>query len=343
MAPAAALRDSKQATLTRDNLAVVAAHGALSTTVATRANNLPTPPNSLSPGLAAHGLKAQLQKAWLAEPDSDLDLHDASSQASGSKRSISPAYDGASAITTSLLARRYLPEILLNTGPLAIRHIIGCLTTSVPGFSNIPPAKARRLVVGALEGKCGEGFKGEVEFRKVGWGRWDARQRSGSSRRRDASPTDGNLAIPISSMAHWREMKKLRARGKGADSPEMDSYRFSHDEGISMDMPDPADNMSMDEYESASCSSAPDDDAMIDDDDPDQQTDDEDWAAIGAAGLRAESYNGARSEADRMLSLGSSGMARPPQFLGLSRLSASFQPGKEEQEAADALMRLASV
>ena len=65
-----------------------------------------------------------------------------------------------------MLAKYHLPDIMLSHGPLAIRHIMGYLTTSVPGFAGIPPAKARRLVVGALEGRGGEGggVDGDVEF-----------------------------------------------------------------------------------------------------------------------------------------------------------------------------------
>ncbi|RPB28345.1 hypothetical protein L211DRAFT_751284, partial [Terfezia boudieri ATCC MYA-4762] len=78
-----------------------------------------------------------------------------------------------SAITPSLLAKHYLPGILLQHGPLAIRHLTAYLIASIPGFSNIPPAKQRRLVVGALEAG---GVNGDVIFEKVGWGRWDARK-----------------------------------------------------------------------------------------------------------------------------------------------------------------------
>ncbi len=54
-----------------------------------------------------------------------------------------------------------------------------------------------------------------------------------------------------------------------------------------------ADKMSMDASASASasCSEAPDDDVRMNDD-PEDMTDDEDWAAVGAAALRAASYGG---------------------------------------------------
>lgn len=154
---------------------------------------LPTPPNSISPALPPHGLKAQLQKARLTPIDSDLDLQDGQDEAAGVHGSPrSSPYDSAGAITPMMLAKFHLPEILLSHGPLAIRHIMGYLTTSVPGFAGIPPAKARRVVVSALEGRGGGGegggLDGDVEFEKVGWGRWDARRRGPAVARYQCPP-----------------------------------------------------------------------------------------------------------------------------------------------------------
>ena len=76
--------------------------------------------------------------------------------------------------------------------PLAIRHIMGYLATSVPGFAAIPPTKARRLVVASLERSGGDpGLPhGGVVFEKVGWGRWDARRRGQPPRARAGSPPE---------------------------------------------------------------------------------------------------------------------------------------------------------
>ncbi len=176
----------------RDNLTVVAARSVPSTKV----HPLPTPPNSLSPTLPPRGANpygTRSATAQVLDPiDSDLDLRDnlGVSERDGSiprGRALgSPGFETAGAITPALLAKHHLPEILLNHGPLAIRHIMGFLTTAVPGFSGIPPAKARRLVVGALEGRGSgndrAGLKGDVKFEKVGWGRWDARLKSHPAR-----------------------------------------------------------------------------------------------------------------------------------------------------------------
>jgi hypothetical protein len=347
---AAAARDISQASLSRDNLAVVAARG-VPATVTRSQQPLPTPPNSISPNLPPHGLKAQLQKAKLEPIDSDLDLHEPSDR----RRSISPALEASGAITGSLLAKYHLPEILLSHGPLAIRHIMGYLTTSVPGFSGIPPTKARRLVVGALEGRGGEGggLDGEVEFEKVGWGRWDARKRGEPSRHRQGTPPSSyGAGIPIC---------KNGGRGQGryrqsTASSNGDSVQFSHEDHDIYMMEHEADKMSMDGSGSASCSEAPDDDVVMNDD-PEDATDDEDWATMGAAALRAESYpnpaaahieQGFRSSsaytpgALRSFS-GSSGMARTPQTFNIDFSAFAGPSDAQEREAVEALLQLGAV
>ena len=342
---ASAARDIPQAFSTRDNLTVVA--GRTDPATVARPLDLPTPPNSISPALPAHGLKAQLQKAKLEPIDSDLDLHDA---ASGHGRSVSPALEASGAITCALLAKYHLPDILLDHGPLAIRHIIGYLTTSVPGFSGIPPSKARRLVVGALEGRGGEGAgqEGDVEFEKVGWGRWDARRTGAASRERHPTPPNGP-GIPFSRAGRGQDRPKVGGYG----ASDHDSFRGSVDDH---GMEDEADNMSLDGSGSASCSEAPDDDIMMNDD-PEDMTDDEDWAAMGAAALRAESYpNMAAALSDRSVGnihsfhglrsfSAGTGMARSPQPTNtLNSISATAcASDAQEREAIEALLRLGSV
>lgn len=266
-------------------------------------HTLPTPPNSISPALPPHGLRAQLQRARLDPIDSDLDLHDGA-HAAGAPRPGSPPYESSGAISPSMLAKHHLPEILLSHGPLAIRHVMGYLTTSVPGFAGIPPAKARRLVVGALEGRSGAngsaggGPNGDVIFEKVGWGRWDARRRGQPPRATTSSPPpEGMVGIPISAVRG----APGRWNGGGTSSVGgMSGCAFSHDDEYGMEdryasmMENEADKMSMDDdgSASASCSEAPDDvDMAMHNDDPEDVTDDEDWAAVGAAALRAASYS----------------------------------------------------
>ncbi|KAI1384580.1 putative Sin3 binding protein-domain-containing protein [Hypoxylon trugodes] len=344
--------------LGRDNLTAVAANRSVPVT---RTHSLPTPPNSISPTLPPHGLKAQLQKARLDSIDSDLDLHE------GHERSPvgSPAFESAGAITPALLAKFHLPEILLNHGPLAIRYIMGYLTTSVPGFAGIPPPKARRLVVAALEGRGqghgveGGGVDGDVEFQKVGWGRWDAKRRGEATRLSAGEANSGSYptSIPISKGAGWngdRSRLNTRATSNG------NSAAFSHDDRDANMMENEADKMSLDSLDgpaSASCSSAPDNEDMIMNDDPEDATDDEDWAAVGAAALRAASYSspnearqGANQSSSRVYNSsgfrsfsGTSGMLREPRLdnIDLDALAASSDA--QEREAIQALLQLGSV
>lgn len=362
-AAAAAARDIPQTSVGRDNFTAVAAFGR--SVPVTRMHALPTPPNSISPALPPHGLKAQLQKAGRLEPiDSDLDLHEGTETDSTGG---SPSFESAGAITPALLSKYHLPEILLNHGPLAIRHITGYLTTSVPGFAGIPPPKARRLVVAALEGRghghgvSGGGVNGDVEYEKVGWGRWDAKRRGQPGRHVQArgsseagAPTSYPAGIPINQGTGRIGRPRINASSIG------DSAAFSHEDHDVCMMENEADKMSLGSLDgpaSASCSEAPDDDDdMVMNDDPEDATDDEDWAAVGAAALRAGSYN-SPAEAHRdgnylsphvyrsggFRSFSGTGMLREPRLDNIDLIALAASPDAQEREAIQALLQLGSV
>ncbi|EEP77158.1 conserved hypothetical protein [Uncinocarpus reesii 1704] len=267
---------------------------------------LPTPPSSISPALHPHGFKHRVIKSPDSLPfvpqhiDSDIDLHDAVDLHKPRDKLVLEALnslDSTEGITPTMLAKHHLPDILLNHGPLAIRHIIGHLTTSVPGFSSIPPAKARRLVVGALEGKGGNGesggVHGDVEFDKVGWGRWDARRRGQGLTKNRPAGAPSSCAKYIS---HSRG-KSDGSAGLGIKE-EHDRYGssfagnsavFSHSEWEHGDHPE---HSMLDETGTTEATAhrrrpqtktplwtATGDEA--------DATDEEDWAQIGAAALRA--------------------------------------------------------
>ncbi|KAL8673912.1 MAG: hypothetical protein Q9168_001659 [Polycauliona sp. 1 TL-2023] len=263
---------------------------------------LPTPPNSISPSLPPHGYLGRndgpLTPPAITTFDSDLDLQDAVDHAKAQHHpqpaiAMARAFanlDAAGAITPSLLAKHHLPGILLQHGPLAIRHVMGFLTTSVPGFSGIPPAKARRLVVGALESRGGdEGSDDEpdkdVIFEKVGWGRWDARRRGQLPRDRRVEQDSNGLQIPGQSNRQECDRATFSSRG---------SVGFSHDSEMDYDNPDSdmldheADKMSLDG--AGSSSSHPPNQISRHPDEPDDATDEEDWASLGAAALRQASF-----------------------------------------------------
>ena len=282
-----------------------AAVAAKSVPAGKHATGLPTPPNSISPSLPPQGYKGHAVAAPPTPPapvhvDSDLDLQDAVDHAKAQDRPLHGLsktlvdLDAAGTITPGLLAKHHLPGILLEHGPLAIRHVMGFLTTSVPGFSGIPPAKARRLVVGALEGRGNEtphrGIKEDVIFEKVGWGRWDARRRGEPARNRKSDHTSNGLQIPgnNSRQDHSRRLFSSTSMGR-------ESAAYSHDSEMDYDHADvdlpehEADKMSLDDGESCSSSEPPDDIPMQPDDLGDI-TDEEDWASIGAAALRQASF-----------------------------------------------------
>ncbi len=261
-----------------------------------------TPPNSLSPSLPPHAFKDLAKVGNRGPPtppgqvqvDSDIDLDDAVEHAKAqnsphrglTSRRLGHLEDieAVGSITPAMLAKHHLPDLLLQNGPLAIRHIMGFLTTSVPGFSGIPPAKARRLVVGALEGRGSDGqqggLNGDVLFEKVGWGRWKARKRGQNQRERTLSrrsPPAGSLRIPPNSLRKHPIQKSDAAYGSyqdsdmGYDTP-MDDHSVAEHE---------ADKMSPD---GTSRSSSEDEGLMLDL--AGEETEEEDWRSVGAAALR---------------------------------------------------------
>lgn len=246
----------------------------VSTNPSNRSTMLPTPPNSLSPTLPPQRTSVK--------QESDIDLQEAPGNALTAEALDSLGdLDSAGAITPVMLAKHHLPEILLNHGPLAIRHIMSYLNSTVPGFSRITSAKARRLVVAALEGRGAgldmAGDEGDVIFEKVGWGRWDARRRGQPGR--DGTPPASYTSSCMQSLAHRDDMSGASASGRFSGSDE-DQDMFDHE----------ADNMSLDEKDAGYASSeAPPPDPMLDDLDDGDVTDEEDWGSIGAEALRARS------------------------------------------------------
>lgn len=275
-----------------------------------RSGMLPTPPNSISPNLPPRGHRRRdsshhgPMSPKSTAVDSDIDLQDAPGQPQTTALSAEALdslgdLDSAGAITPGMLAKHHLPDILLSHGPLAIRHIMGYLTTTVPGFSRITSAKARRLVVAALEGKGsgqeGAGRDGDVIFEKVGWGRWDARLRGQPPRERRGSNITPPGSLPSSYSQGGLQVPNQRSWRTGSEnlgtSYTGNSAVFSHSEVDYEDqdmLEHEADKMSLDGDDDGYVSSiAPD---ILDDDMGDgDATDEEDWASIGAAALRARS------------------------------------------------------
>lgn len=342
-----------------------------------RLGMLPTPPNSISPPLCPQGFRRPV--AFPGSPmnpiDSDIDLQEAVDHAKVQDQPPhhhiplvaealnSLEHDGSDAITPAILAKHYLPDILLGQGPLAIRYIIGYLATSVPGFSRIPLAKARRLVVAALEGGTANGDSlgsdANVEFEKVGWGRWEAR------RRNHHGGDQAHISPPSSLPSHPREKIGIpngERHGKHY-TPTMtgESAVFSHsdfDYGDHADVLEhEADKMSLDGDNRSYCLSETPDDEMDGDWGEADLTDEEDWAHIGATALRAQSLSYLSRDSQDCRMFKSHGHSGGPAYSALAKsvpggipiqrqnfsLPAGLGGDKEERAAVEALLQLGSM
>jgi hypothetical protein len=235
-------------------------------------------------------------------PDSmEIDLLDAvdhaaaQDQPSALSKEALAGLDATRQITALMLAKHHLPDIIRGHGAIPIREMMAHLTHSVPGFSGLPPAKARRLVVAALEHRAGGGVHGEVKFEKVGWGRWSV---AGSSAQACGMPFGsfraGDAATPPAS---------IDSLGRGLHIPktlhERDTYQGSWNAGSwspphKMDGDeDMADQMSLDGSDDDVTDS--DSASEMDLEEMDDDTDQEDWSTMGPEALR-ETRRGPRRE-----------------------------------------------
>lgn len=345
------------------------------------AADLPTPPDSVSPDLRAQGVKSDEQPPPPMNIESEaahevdeysMELEEGPLEPAGqplSKGALS-GLDASNTITPAMLAKHHLPGIMLGNGPRPIRYVMGELTQQVPGFSRIPPAKARRLVVAALESRTGGGVDGSVAFCKTGWGRWDAHIKGSSRDSGIGSFNEGHMSPPRSERSYALSNGDSAVHVPGPKMPA--GYREQHSGGswtasslreedeLEMDMDVPeneADKMSLDGQSMDDSSSTSNDD-----------TDDDDWAAVGAAALRKASlpapgaprtnYNAlsinsrrpsrgvsrAPSAFDRQVPFHSTSL---PQYTGFSNWNRStLDPAMatpEERDAAAALISMGSV
>jgi hypothetical protein len=262
-----------------------------------------TPPSSISPTLSAHKRRpAAPMDARVRTPDSmEIDLQDAvdhaaaQDQPSALSKEALAGLDATRQITALMLAKHHLPDIIRGHGAIPIREMMAHLTHSVPGFSGLPPAKARRLVVAALEHRAGGGMHGEVKFEKVGWGRWSV---AGSSAQPCGVPfgslRGGDAATPPAS---------IDSIGRGLHIPktlhERDTYQGSWNAGSWSpphkmdDDEDMADQMSLDGSDDDVTDS--DSASEMDLEELDDDTDQEDWSTMGPEALR-ETRRGPRRE-----------------------------------------------
>ncbi|CCH62395.1 hypothetical protein TBLA_0H01070 [Henningerozyma blattae CBS 6284] len=76
-------------------------------------------------------------------------------------------------IAAQMVTPQRITNLLIDKGPLAIRHITQALAIDIPHFKELSSSKQRRLIMSALESGDVENF---VIFKKIGWGNWSARR-----------------------------------------------------------------------------------------------------------------------------------------------------------------------
>jgi len=271
-------------------------------------SSLPTPPNSLSPNLPPQW-RARISKEGvensptISVADSDLDIGDAFAISLGQAALGLPgAHEEHAKYTANYLAK-FLADILQDKGPLSVHAAMNYLGQVVPGFMEVPAAKARRLTTAALDCR----LKGDVGFEKIGSGKWAARARAhtplsqtsprldpiqeGAQRGRTSS-SSSTAAISIPNSHARRPPPRRISQGSSWTAT---SSRAKYGERADQDMPDhdAADLMSIDgdvnklrlqERRESTVLPSP-----LDYSD----TDEEDWSNVGAAALRHGSLSSA--------------------------------------------------
>lgn len=338
---------------------------------------LMTPPNSISPTMPAHGAHHGVASAPLLNIEEEIDLEDGQvaqgttppqEPVSGGlplSRGALSGLDASAAITPAMLAKDYLPGIMLGNGPTAIRIVIGELNHSVPGFSRIPPAKARRLVVAALESRAGGGPDGSIAFCKTGWGRWDAHVKGSSRDSAIGSFNEGRCSPPRSERSSFAMSYNDSALGmSGPPNPYRDHSGESWTNSGSHREEDELDHMDMDVPENEADKMSLDGDLPTDSEpESDSATDEEDWSVSGPVALRKASLPtpGMPRQNYQALSMPMS-MRRPSQawsrrYSGMTERSMhsssmprhadepviSGQQTPEEKAAVEALLQLGSM
>lgn len=263
-------------------------------------DTLLTPPSSISPTLPpAHKRRAGSTAPRPRRPHAmEIDLQDAVEHAAAqdqpsalalSKEALA-GLDATRQITALMLAKHYLPDIIVGHGAMPIREMMAHLTHSVPGFSGLPPAKARRLVVAALEHRAGGGVHGQVKFEKVGWGRWSVASSCqnkglpiGGSRSGQGNTPPPSMDSPAGRSFQIPRLRHEAARDAYSGSWAAGSWSPPHHQPHSEDEQDDdndddemADQMSLDDDSDSASDMDLDADLDLNDD-----TDQEDWSTMG--------------------------------------------------------------
>lgn len=109
-----------------------------------------------------------------------------------------------------------LSRLLLEKGPLAIRHITQALGNEIPSFKDLSSSKQRRLIMSAMEGGDREGC---VVFEKIGWGQWSAKVVEAENFTRERELTNAANAKIKDMVAQESQRRRSSSTHKGKRAP----------------------------------------------------------------------------------------------------------------------------
>lgn len=116
-----------------------------------------------------------------------------------------------------------LSSLLLEKGPLAIRHITQALSSEIPSFKDLSSSKQRRLIMSAME--IGD-QEHSVVFEKIGWGQWNARPVARESFLQEREAT--NVAnSKVKDIVSQESQRRRSSSSHGTKKPQLPSKKSS--------------------------------------------------------------------------------------------------------------------
>ncbi|AQZ15871.1 STB3 (YDR169C) [Zygosaccharomyces parabailii] len=116
-----------------------------------------------------------------------------------------------------------LSSLLLEKGPLAIRHITQTLGAEIPSFKDLSSSKQRRLIMSAME--SGDQQR-SVVFEKIGWGQWSAKLVTPESFAQEREAT--NVAnAKVKDIVSQESQRRRSSSSHGTRKPQLHSKKSS--------------------------------------------------------------------------------------------------------------------
>lgn len=123
-----------------------------------------------------------------------------------------------------------LSNLLLEKGPLAIRHITQNLSNEIPSFKDLSSSKQRRLIMSAME--IGDQEQ-SVVFAKIGWGQWSAKPVARESFLQEREAT--NVAnAKVKDIVSQESQRRRSSSSHGTKMPQLNSRKSSALSGLAL-------------------------------------------------------------------------------------------------------------